>query len=116
MRLHDDVVRDDDAVFRALADPVRRGLLDRLRRRNGQTLSELVTGAEITRQGVTKHLAVLERANLITTRWDGREKLHYLNPVPIYAVAERWIRKYEKPRLEALAGLKRNVERRSDEQ
>ena len=109
-------VRDEDAVFRALADRVRRGLLDRLRERSGQTLSELVAGMGMTRQGVTKHLAVLEQANLVTTRWNGREKLHYLNPVPIYEVAERWIRKYERPRLDALAELRRKVERRADEE
>ena len=80
-----------DAVFRALADPVRRGLLDSLHARNGQTLSELCEGHEMTRQAVTKHLAVLEEANLVTARKRGREKLHYLNPVPIQEIADRWI-------------------------
>ncbi len=110
------VVRDDDAVFRALADPVRRGLLDRLRESNGQTLSELARGLAMTRQGVTKHLAVLEGANLVATRWEGREKRHFLNPVPIQQVVERWIRQYERPRIEALTGLKRKVERESNEE
>jgi DNA-binding transcriptional ArsR family regulator len=99
-----------DAVFRALADPVRRRLLDRLRTRNGQTLTEVSEGLKITRQAVSKHLAMLERANLVVTEWQGREKLHHLNPVPIHQIADRWISKYERPRLEALAELKRSLE------
>jgi DNA-binding transcriptional ArsR family regulator len=99
-----------DAVFRALADPVRRQLLDRLHARNGQTLSELCEGHDMTRQAVTKHLAVLEEANLVATRWRGREKLHYLNPVPINSIAERWISKFEEPRLKTLSELKRTLE------
>ena len=99
-----------DAVFRALADPTRRRLLDRLRARNGQSLSEMCEKADMTRQAVTKHLAILEAANLVATEKRGREKLHYLNPVPINEIADRWIGKYERPRLRALAELKRNLE------
>jgi DNA-binding transcriptional ArsR family regulator len=99
-----------DAVFRALADPTRRRLLDRLRARNGQSLSELCERADMTRQAVTKHLAILEAANLVATQKQGREKLHYLNPVPINEIAERWIGKYERPRLRALSELKKNLE------
>jgi DNA-binding transcriptional ArsR family regulator len=99
-----------DAVFKALADPTRRRLLDRLRARNGQTLRELCERIEITRQAVTKHLAILEAANLVATEKRGREKLHYLNPVPINEIADRWIGKYERPRLRALAELKKNLE------
>ncbi len=99
-----------DAVFRALADPVRRRLLDRLHARNGQTLGELCEGQDMTRQAVSKHLAVLEQANLVATRKHGREKLHYLNPVPIHDIAERWIGKYERARLRALSDLKRRLE------
>jgi DNA-binding transcriptional ArsR family regulator len=104
-----------DAVFRALADPIRRQLLDRLHARNGQTLSELCEGHDMTRQAVTKHLALLEEANLIATQWRGREKFHYLNPVPIQDIADRWIRKYERSRLRALADLKRNLEGSTDD-
>ena len=93
---------NDDAVFRALADPSRRLLLDRLHAENGQTLGELCQGLDMTRQAVTKHLAILEEANLVATRRQGREKLHYLNPVPIHEIAERWIGKFERPRLSAL--------------
>jgi DNA-binding transcriptional ArsR family regulator len=100
-----------DAVFRALADPVRRRLLDRLRARNGQTLRELCEGHDMTRQAVTKHLAILESANLVVTLRRGREKLHYLNPVPIQEIADRWIGKYERVRLRALSELKRRLER-----
>jgi DNA-binding transcriptional ArsR family regulator len=99
-----------DAVFRALADPVRRELLDSLRERGGQTLGDLCQGREMTRQAVTKHLAVLESANLVATEKRGREKLHYLNPVPIQEIADRWIGKYERGRLAALADLKRRLE------
>jgi DNA-binding transcriptional ArsR family regulator len=100
-----------DAVFRALADPVRRRLLDRLRARNGQTLRELCEGHDMTRQAVTKHLAILESANLVVTLRRGREKLHYLNPVPIQEIADRWIGKYDRVRLRALSELKRRLER-----
>jgi DNA-binding transcriptional ArsR family regulator len=103
-----------DAVFKALADPTRRHLLDALHARNGQTLSELCRHADMTRQAVTKHLAVLEEAGLVATRRQGREKLHYLNPVPIWEIAERWTGKFERPRLAALAELKRNLEGETD--
>ena len=99
-----------DAVFRALADRSRRRLLDRLHVRNGQTLGELCEGLDMSRQAVTKHLAILEAANLVATQKSGREKLHYLNPVPINEIADRWIGKYERPRLRALAELKKNLE------
>ena len=99
-----------DAVFRALADPVRRQLLDRLRGRNGQTLSELCEEQDMTRQAVTKHLAILESANLVVTQKRGREKFHFLNPVPIQEIADRWIGKYERSRLRALTNLKKHLE------
>jgi len=101
---------DDDAVFRALADPSRRQLLDRLHEQNGQTLSELCRELDMTRQAVTKHLAILEEASLVATRRRGREKLHFINPVPINEIAERWIGKFERPRLAALSDLKRALE------
>jgi DNA-binding transcriptional ArsR family regulator len=101
---------ESDAVFRALGDATRRELLDRLHARNGQTLNELCAGWDMTRQAVAKHLAILEAANLVATVWRGREKQHFLNPVPIHDIAERWIRKYERGRLRALADLKRNLE------
>lgn len=99
-----------DTVFRALADPSRRHLLDRLFERNGQTLSELCAGLDMTRQAVSKHLALLEEANLVVTRKQGRDKLHYLNSVPIHQIAERWIGKYERARLTTLSDLKKNLE------
>lgn len=99
-----------DAVFRALADKSRRTLLDRLRARNGQTLSEMCESLDMTRQAVTKHLTILEEANLVATEKRGREKLHYLNPVPINEIAERWIGKYERGRLRALGELKKELE------
>jgi DNA-binding transcriptional ArsR family regulator len=101
---------DMDAVFKALADPIRRQLLDSLHAHNGQTLNALCEGSAITRQAVTKHLSVLEDANLVVTQKRGREKLHYLNPVPIQEIADRWIGKYERHRLQALADLKRTLE------
>jgi DNA-binding transcriptional ArsR family regulator len=104
-----------DAVFRALADPSRRRLLDRLHARNGQMLGDLITGLKITRQAASKHLAILENANLISIQWQGREKLHFLNPVPIHQIAERWISKYERTRLEALTDLKKTLEGEHDE-
>ncbi|PAJ76718.1 ArsR/SmtB family transcription factor [Burkholderia ubonensis] len=99
-----------DLVFKALADATRRQLLDLLHARNGQTLSELCDGLAMSRQAVSKHLALLEAANLVATVWRGREKLHYLNPVPIHDIAERWIGKFERQRLRALADLKRGLE------
>ena len=99
-----------DAVFRALADASRRELLDRLRAENGQTLSDLCARLDMTRQAVSKHLAILEEANLVATVKRGREKLHYLNPVPIHEIGERWIAKFERSRLQALSDLKKNLE------
>lgn len=101
---------DLDKVFKALADPGRRGLLDRLRVDNGQTLGQLCEHLDVTRQAVTKRLRLLEEANLVVTIWRGREKLHYLNPVPIHEIAERWIGKYERGRLRVLAELKKKLE------
>jgi DNA-binding transcriptional ArsR family regulator len=100
-----------DDVFRALADPTRRQLLDKLHARNGQTLNALCEEMDMTRQAVTKHLAILEEANLVTTLRRGREKEHYLNPVPINEIAERWIGKFERHRLNALSDLKKRLER-----
>jgi uncharacterized protein YndB with AHSA1/START domain/DNA-binding transcriptional ArsR family regulator len=99
-----------DSVFRALGDPTRRRLLDRLHERNGQTLGELCEGLGMARQSASQHLAVLEAANLISTIRRGREKLHYLNPVPLHQIQERWIDKFERPRLRALSALKRRAE------
>lgn len=99
-----------DEVFKALADPSRRLLLDSLNSHNGQSLSELCAGLEMARQSVSKHLAVLEAANLVTTVWRGREKLHFLNAVPINAIAERWISQYDRERARALADLKQALE------
>lgn len=99
-----------DAVFRALADETRRTLLDRLRAEGGQTLSDLCVRLDMTRQAVSKHLAILEDANLVATVKRGREKLHYLNPVPIHEIADRWIGKFERGRLDALAELKKTLE------
>jgi DNA-binding transcriptional ArsR family regulator len=99
-----------DEVFRALADPTRRGLLDRLYERDGQTLTELFDGLPMTRFGVMKHLRVLEDANLVTTRRRGREKLHFLNPVPIRLIHDRWVSKYAEPWAAALSELKQDLE------
>jgi DNA-binding transcriptional ArsR family regulator len=99
-----------DDVFRALADASRRELLDRLRADNGQTLNDLCVRLGMTRQAVSKHLGILEAANLIATVKRGREKLHYLNPVPIHDIAERWIGKFERQRLQALSELKKGLE------
>jgi len=101
---------NEDAVFRALADASRRRLLDRLHSENGQTLSELCQGLAMTRQAVAKHLAILEDANLVSSQRHGREKRHFINPVPINEIAERWIGKFDQPRLSALSNLKRNLE------
>lgn len=99
-----------DAVFKALADASRRKLLDALYKSNGQTLTELCACLDMSRQAVTKHLGLLEKANLVVTVWRGREKLHYLNPVPIHEIHERWIGKYERHRLQALSDLKKGLE------
>jgi DNA-binding transcriptional ArsR family regulator len=104
-------VIDDDRVFKALADPTRRALLDRLFVRDGQTLTELESGVEMTRFGVMKHLRVLEEAGLVVTRRQGREKLHFLNPVPIRQIHDRWIDKYTEVRAAALLDLKAELER-----
>jgi DNA-binding transcriptional ArsR family regulator len=103
-----------DAVFKALADESRRELLDRLRADNGQTLNELCARLAMTRQAVSKHLAILEAANLVATVRRGREKLHYLNPVPIHEIGERWIGKFERSRLQALSDMKRALEARDE--
>jgi DNA-binding transcriptional ArsR family regulator len=103
-----------DKAFKALADPCRRHLLDRLHANNGQTLGELCEHLEMTRQAVTKHLKLLEEAHLVVTIWRGREKLHYLNPVPILEIADRWINKYERGRLRVLAELKKQLEGEPD--
>jgi uncharacterized protein YndB with AHSA1/START domain/DNA-binding transcriptional ArsR family regulator len=104
------VAADLDQVFKALADPTRRLLLDRLHEQNGQTLGELCRHLDMARQSATQHLALLEAANLISTVRRGREKLHYLNPVPLHAIGERWIEKFERPRLQALSQLKQQSE------
>jgi len=105
---------DADRVFKALADPTRRRLLDLLHRENGQTLTALSAGMDMTRQAVTQHLQLLEEANLVAVVWQGREKLHYLNPVPLHEIAARWIGKFERNRLDALRDLKRKLEGRDD--
>ena len=102
---------DADSVFKALADPSRRRLLDVLNANDGRTLSQLCEPLDMTRQGVTQHLAVLEAANLVTTVRRGREKLHFLNPVPLQQIYERWIARFERPRLKALAKLKHRLEK-----
>ncbi len=102
---------DDDLLFKALADPSRRKLLDVLHAGDGQTLGQLCEHLDMTRQGVTQHLDVLEAANLVATMKNGREKLHFLNPVPLQEIYERWIAKFEKPRLKALHHLKRQLEK-----
>jgi DNA-binding transcriptional ArsR family regulator len=109
-----DEVFKADAVFKALADASRRELLDRLRAENGQTLNELTARLDMTRQAVSKHLTILEEANLVATVRRGREKLHYLNPVPIHEIGERWIGKFERSRLQALSDMKKALEQ-SDE-
>lgn len=99
-----------DEVFKALADRSRRKLLDVLHKDNGRTLGELCAHLSMSRQAVTKHLLLLEAANLVAVAWQGREKLHYLNPVPLHAIYARWLEKYEHRRLQALGSLKRNLE------
>ena len=106
---------DIDAVFKALADPTRRRLLDLLHKENGQTLGSLCEHMDMTRQGVTQHLALLEAANLVVVVWHGREKLHYLNPVPLFEIYERWIEKFERDRLRALRDLKKTLEADKDD-
>ena len=104
---------DDDRVFRALADPTRRHLLDLLYERDGRSLTELESGLEMTRFGVMKHLRVLEEAGLVVTRRSGREKLHFLSPVPIRLIHDRWIDKYTERRVSALADLKTTLEEKT---
>jgi DNA-binding transcriptional ArsR family regulator len=104
-----------DAVFRALADPSRRKLLDRLYRKNGQTLGDLCRNLNMTRQAVAKHLAILRKANLVSWKREGRERFHFINPVPINEIAERWIDKFEYPRLRALSNLKKSLQGEKDE-
>ncbi|HXC99863.1 MAG TPA: helix-turn-helix transcriptional regulator [Verrucomicrobiae bacterium] len=103
-----------NAVFKALADESRRKLLDELRKSNGQTLTQLCRHLDVTRQAVTKHLGLLEAANLVTTVWQGREKLHFLNPTPLHEIYERWIGKYEGHRLQALSDLKKGLEKNNN--
>src|SRR3981081_1247288 len=103
-----------DEIFKALADASRRSLLDRLHARNGQTLNELCDPVARPRWAVTKHLVILEAANLVPRFRHGREKLHYLNPVPIHQIGERWIKKFERGKLAALGELKRQLEKRDE--
>jgi DNA-binding transcriptional ArsR family regulator len=103
-----------DEVFKALADESRRELLDRLRGENGQTLGDLCERLNMTRQAVSKHLGILEEANLIATVKRGREKLHYLNPVPIHEIGERWIGRFERSRMQALSDMKKALEARDE--
>jgi len=103
--------RDTDVLFKALADPSRRKLLDLLNAHDGRTLGQLCEPLDMTRQGVTQHLDLLEAANLVATVRRGREKLHFLNPVPLQEIYERWIAKFEKPRLKALLELKQRLEK-----
>jgi DNA-binding transcriptional ArsR family regulator len=110
MVTYDRGVTDDDRVFKALADPTRRHLLDRLFERDGRSLGELESQLEMTRFGVMKHLRVLEEAGLVVTQRAGREKLHFLNPVPIRLIHDRWIDKYTEHRVAALADLKHTLE------
>jgi DNA-binding transcriptional ArsR family regulator len=105
------LLMNDDAVFRALADASRRKLLDRLHQRNGQTLGDLCQGLNMSRQAVAKHLVILKKANLVSWKRQGRERVHFINPVPINDIAERWIGKFEQPRLSALSKLKRRLEK-----
>src|SRR5262245_23756803 len=104
------MAEDLDKVFKALADPGRRSLLDRLHSENGQTLGQLCERMNMSRQAVTKHLKILEAASLVASIWRGREKLHYLNPVPIFEISERWIGKFERGRLRVLSELKKTLE------
>ena len=106
---------DSDLAFRALADPTRRALLDRLNARDGQTLGELARHFDMTRQAVSQHLDVLAAANLVAMVWQGRQKRHFLNPVPLQQIYDRWIRKFERQRLGALRDLKKRLEGKDDE-
>ena len=108
------LVTDTDKVFKALADPSRRRLLDLLHADNGQTLGQLCEHLDMTRQAVTKHLLLLEEANLVVVVWRGREKLHYLNPMPISEIFDRWVGKYERQRVKALTQLKKALEEKED--
>jgi len=101
---------DTDKVFRALGDPTRRKLLDLLYERNGQTLGQLCENLDMARQSATQHLGILEEANLVSTARRGREKLHFINPVPLHEVYERWVRKFERQRLSLLHDLKKEIE------
>lgn len=116
MHIVDPVTASDstDKVFKALADPTRRLTLDKLREQGGQTLRQLCDRMEMTRQAVSKHLGILEEAGLVSVEWHGREKLHYLNPVPIQDIHERWISRYERDRLRALSNLKTALERNKE--
>ncbi|HEX5125784.1 MAG TPA: metalloregulator ArsR/SmtB family transcription factor [Rhodocyclaceae bacterium] len=107
-------IDDPDLLFKALADPGRRKLLDVLHAHDGQSLNELCEHLDMTRQGVTQHLDLLEAANLVASVRRGREKLHFLNPVPLQEIYERWIAKFEKPRLKALNDLKRRLEKANE--
>jgi DNA-binding transcriptional ArsR family regulator len=109
------MIASEDRVFKALADSSRRHLLDRLRVKSGLTLGELCDGHDMTRQAVTKHLVLLEAANLVVTKKQGREKLHFLNAVPIHDIYVRWIGKFERSRLQALHNLKQALEENDDE-
>ena len=104
-----------DTIFKALADPTRRAMLDRLLEEQGQTLTELIDGLGMRRQSAAKHLAVLEAANIVTCQWQGREKLHYLNPVPIAEIGRRWIDKFSAERAEAILNLRDALEEKNDE-
>jgi DNA-binding transcriptional ArsR family regulator len=104
------MTKDTDAVFKALADGSRRKLLDLLNAHDGQTLSQLCEHHDMSRQAVTQHLDVLEDAGLVVTKWRGREKLHFINPVPLQEIYDRWIRKFERSRLKAMHDLKRRLE------
>jgi DNA-binding transcriptional ArsR family regulator len=108
-------MNDTDVVFKALADRGRRKLLDALNERNGQTLGEMCDHLDMSRQAVTQHLSLLEAANLVVTTWRGREKLHFLNPVPLQEIYDRWIRKFERSRIRAINDLKRRLEGTNDE-
>ena len=101
---------DADKVFKALGDPTRRRLLDLLCEQNGQTLGQLCEQLDMARQSVTQHIGILEAANLVSTVWRGREKLHFINPVPLHEVYERWVRKFERRRLGLLHDLKKELE------
>jgi DNA-binding transcriptional ArsR family regulator len=110
MSSNTDALMDDNKVFKALGDPTRRRLLDLLCEENGQTLGQLCEHLDMARQSATQHLGILEEASLVTTVWRGREKLHFINPVPLHEVYERWVRKFERQRLRLLHDLKNELE------